>query len=273
MTRILIYISFLLLPLSNYAWQDADVDTVIVGDSVVTDEYDAEYYDDERYEQEHTAATPPSAPVYLKKSFDKNFKNRYTDDDFNYKEEKAGDNVFQRFLSWIRRVLEAIFGGDERETTAQSDSGRGFPLYEILAVMVLLVVVYFIARAILQKEGYWIFGRSSKRIVSNDLTVENLHEMDFAELISQSKTNSDYRLALRYYYLWLLKKMAARDVIDWNWEKTNSDYYYEIKDNVLRDNFKYLSYVYDHSWYGEFPIDEKSFGKAEAAFQKTLNTI
>lgn len=272
MTRILIYISFLLLPLSNYAWQDADVDTVTVGDSVVSDEYNSEEYDDDSYEEKHTAATPPPAPVYLKKSFNPDFKKRYTDDDFNYKEEKAGDSWGQQFLGWIRKVLDAIFGG-EGETRTRSNSGRSFPIYEIMAVIVLLAVVYFIARAILQKEGYWIFGRSAKRIVSNDLTAENLHEMDFATLISQTKANSDYRLALRYYYLWLLKKMAARNVIDWNWEKTNSDYYYEIKDNALRDDFKYLSYVYDHSWYGEFPIDEKSFGKAEAAFQKTLNTI
>ncbi|MFP9099326.1 DUF4129 domain-containing protein [Flavobacterium sp. RHBU_24] len=272
MTRILIYISFLLLPLSNYAWQDADVDTVVVGDSATVDGYGSGNYEEDGYEEKQTAATPPPPPVYVKKSFDRDFKKRYTDDDFNYKEEKAGDSWGQQFFSWIRSVLDAIFGS-KGETRTRSNTGRSFPIYEIMAVIVLLVVVYFIARAILQKEGYWIFGRSSKRIVSNDLTVENLHEVDFATRISQTKANNDYRLALRYYYLWLLKKMAARNIIDWNWEKTNSDYYYEIKDNTLRDDFKYLSYVYDHSWYGEFPIDEKSFGKAEAAFQKTLNTI
>ena len=272
MTRLLFFIYLLLLPLSCLAWQDGGIDSIATVDTVTVDEYGSGDYQDDSYEEEHTASTPPPAPVYLKKSFDKDFKKRYTDDDFNYKEEKAEESWFEGLFTGIRNILKAIFG-ESKESNKSSSDGSGFPVFELLAIVAILGVVYFVARAILQKEGYWIFGRSSKRIVTNDLTVENLHEMDFATLISQTKSAQDYRLALRYYYLWLLKKMAARNVIDWNWEKTNSDYYYEIKDNALRDDFKYLSYVYDHSWYGEFPIDEKSFGKAEAAFQKTLNTI
>jgi hypothetical protein len=271
-TRLLFYISLLLLPLSCLAWQDVGVDTVVIGDSVTVDEYGSGDYDEDSYEEEHTAATPPPPAVYLKKSFDTDFKKRYTGDDFNYVEEKAADKDTGGLLAGIRNILKRAFG-DSEEAEEPDNNGINFPIFELLAILAILGVVYFVARAIMQKESYWIFGRSSKSIATKDLTVENLHEMDFATLISQTKSAQDYRLALRYYYLWLLKKMAARNVIDWNWEKTNSDYYYEIRDNALRDDFKYLSYVYDYSWYGEFPIDEKSFGKAEAAFQKTLNTI
>lgn len=271
MTRLLLYISLLCLPLTNYAWQQ---DSLVVSDTtVITEDYSDDYYSEDTYEQEHNATAPPPAPVYEKKLFGKDFKKRYTDDDFNYVEEKSAPNWAQKLFAWIRGVLKAIFGDGNESQRPGKDSGYSFPVFELLAIVALLVAVYFIARAILQKEGFWIFGRSSKNIATNDLTVENLHEMDFPTLISQAKANNDYRQALRYYYLWLLKKMAAREIIEWNWEKTNTDYYYEIKDSNLRDDFKYLSYVYDYSWYGDFPVDEKSFGKAENAFKKTLNTI
>src|SRR5690606_29549709 len=112
------------------------------------------------------------------------------------------------------------------------------------------------------KEGFWIFGRARKNIEVQDITEEDINQMDFRELINTKKNEGDYRLAIRYYYLWLLKTLANREIIAWHSDKTNSDYLYEIKDNTLRKEFEYLSYVYDYSWYGEFTVDDAGYAKA-----------
>ena len=59
--------------------------------------------------------------------------------------------------------------------------------------------------------------------------------------------------------------MSEKGIIEWDIEKTNSDYLYEIKNETRRDEFAYLSYLYNYIWYGEFELDEATFEKAKTA--------
>ena len=140
--------------------------------------------------------------------------------------------------------------------------------------MTILFVVYLIVKAILNKEGNWIFGKSAQKKIGTSETIEeDIHNIDFASIIEKSKQENNHRLSIRYYHLWLLKRMADGSIIEWHIEKTNSDYLHEIKHGPLKEEFKYLSYIYDCSWYGEFGVDNALFEKAEKAFVKTINSI
>ncbi|MNG25700.1 hypothetical protein D3C84_1105960 [compost metagenome] len=92
-------------------------------------------------------------------------------------------------------------------------------------------------------------------------------------MIQESIQNGEKRLAIRYYYLWLLKVMAQNNYIEWDIEKTNSDYLYELKSPANREDFTYLSYLYNYIWYGEFEMDETTFTKAENRFKKSIKTF
>jgi hypothetical protein len=215
------------------------------------------------------AAPPVEKPVYVNRSFKKGFKEAYTGSDFKYTEDIAREaSLWDRFWAWLDRMLNGTY----TKNKDGSVSGYGILLYTG-AVLVILLVSYFIARAVMNKESMWIFGRARGRISVKDVADENIHEMEFSTLIEQTKASGDYRLAVRYYYLWLLKKLSFNEIIQWHTDKTNADYYYEIKDSALKREFEYLSYVYDYSWYGEFPLDRGAFDKAEKAFRKTLNTL
>ena len=213
------------------------------------------------------SATP--VPVIQKRSFEDGFKRKYKGAEYTYVVKAKAKTMWDRFLEWLMWLLDAIFGGGEKT----KNSGWVALLVRILAFAVIGFVVYVIVRSIINKEGLWIFGRSRKKIGVQDADAENIHEMDFNTLIEDTKANGNYKLAVRYYYLWLLKKLSTREIIDWHWDKTNTDYLYEIKDSALRSDFEYLSYVYDHSWYGDFPVDGPAFAKAEKAFKKTFNTL
>jgi hypothetical protein len=216
------------------------------------------------------AETVTYHPKYTQRSFKADFKSNYKDEKFNYKEPIEDKSMWDNFWEWVNELFDGIFGKNQRPDV----NGNWMDaVIKALAIVVILVVVYFITRAILHKESYWIFGRSRKGIAVQDADAENILVMDLEQLIQQTKTAGDYRLAVRYYYLSLLKKLSFREIITWHWDKTNTDYLYEIKDSTLRKDFEYLSYVYDHSWYGDFPVDEKAFAKAERAFLKTINTL
>jgi len=123
-------------------------------------------------------------------------------------------------------------------------------------------------------EGRWVFGKSSdKKVINYDEIEKNLHLVDFEKLIKEATKSGENRLLIRYYYLWLLKKLSEKELIDWDVEKTNSDYLYEIKSEKLRDEFAYLSYLYNYIWYGEFVLEEKTLAKSVKSFEKTIKSL
>ena len=210
-----------------------------------------------------------SAFVVLK-PFAKNFKKKYTDAAFIYEFKTPEKNAWDRFKEWLANFFATIF------SFTDSKSAVNFVniLLKVIAILIVVAVIYMIVKAIMNKEGQWIFGRNSDRkIINHDEIEKNIHLVDFEKLIQKSLESDEKRLSIRYYYLWMLKKMSEKQIIEWDVEKTNSDYLYEIKDEALKEDFAYLSYLYNNIWYGEFELHENTFTKARNAFEKSIKTI
>ena len=200
------------------------------------------------------------------KTFETNFKKKYKSREFVYEEKEPEKSLWQRFLEWLGR----LFGKSDGRASAAFIGG----LMKIIAIVIVVVVVFFIVKALMNKEGKWIFGRNSDKKLINHIEIEkNIHTTDFESLIKKALASGEQRLCIRYYYLWLLKKMSEREIIKWDIEKTNSDYLYEIKSDTKKEEFKYLSYLYNNIWYGEFDFNAATFEKAKASFEKGIKSI
>jgi hypothetical protein len=202
--------------------------------------------------------------------FEKEFQNKYKDNSFIYEVQIPEKNAWDRFKEWLFKLLNNIFSFKNKPKALDNID----VIIKILAGLLIIFVVYLIIKAILNKEGSWIFGKNSQTTINDYTEIEkNIHLIDFKKLIRQAEENKDNRLATRYYYLWVLKKLNEKKIIEWNPEKTNSDYSYEIKNPVLKDNFNYLSYLYNYIWYGEFIITPEIYSNSKKAFEKTLDSI
>ena len=123
-------------------------------------------------------------------------------------------------------------------------------------------------------DGNWVFGRKSDKVIINASEIENnIHKTDFTALIEEALLKNDYRLAIRYYYLLSLKQLAKKELIEWDSEKTNYDYYQEIQGEKIKEQFQYISYIYDYCWYGEFNIEKPEFNASEKAFKQLFELI
>ncbi|MGM8360310.1 DUF4129 domain-containing protein [Flavobacterium sp. ARAG 55.4] len=202
--------------------------------------------------------------------FNPEYKKSYQSSDFIYDVKIAEKGIWDRFLNWLSFWFKKIFGLPDMDV-----SGKYVNLtLKTIAILIIVYVIYSIVKLILNKEGQWIFGKSTaQKILKYDDIELNLKHIDFENLIKDTLKSGEKRLAIRYYYLWLLKKMSEKNVIDWNPEKTNSDYLYEIKNESIRNDFGYVSYLYNYIWYGEFDLDEITFEKAKKTFEKTLQSI
>lgn len=207
-----------------------------------------------------------SAAIELK-TFPKDFRKKYTDTPFIYEFKTPEKNAWDRFKEWLAGIFRDLFNFSTNEA-AMDFVGI---LLKVIAVLIILFAVYLIAKALINKEGQWIFGKkSAKNNVDYSEIEKNLHLVDFEKLIQNTLASGEKRLSIRYYYLWLLKRMTEREWIVWDVEKTNSDYLYELKDQKRKDEFAYLSYLYNNIWYGEFELDEATFTKTKNAFEHAL---
>jgi hypothetical protein len=204
------------------------------------------------------------------KTFSKNFKKKYSDSDFVYERKAPEKTLWQRFLSWLASIFRNLF----HFKTSQASLNFVAILLKTIAILIIVFVIYLIAKALINKEGQWIFGKNSnKRTIYYSDIEKNIHLLDFEKLIKESLKSGEKRIVIRYYYLWLLKVMAQNHYIEWDIEKTNSDYLYELQRPVHKEEFTYLSYLYNYIWYGEFEIDETSFTKAENRFKNAIKAF
>ena len=208
--------------------------------------------------------------TFESRTFEENFKDGYQDSDYIYEQAVKESNWWDRFKQWLADFFKNLFN-----LSSDTVSGQVVDiLIKSLAVILIVFVIYLIVKSIMNGEGQWIFGKSSdKKVIHYEDIEKNIHLVDFEKLIKETLKSGEQRLSIRYYYLWLLKKMADKNIIEWDIEKTNSDYLYEIKDQAFKSNFEYVSYLYNYIWYGEFELDEQTFEKAKTAFEKIIKSI
>lgn len=202
----------------------------------------------------------------VQKKFRPNFKTNYKGSEFQYEAIVHQSSLWESFKRWVIRLIRDLFG-----TTDPIKAGEWFDNFvHFLAFLIIGVVIYFIAKALLHKEGTWIFrGSKNRRIDYTDLNA-SIDKIDFQKLIEKAKLENDHRTMVRYYHIWILRTMAERNHIVWDINKTNSDYFYEIKDKKIKEQFRKQSYLYDYIWYGEFEIKEDEAAQAERHFVDSM---
>lgn len=209
-------------------------------------------------------------PIVLRRLPD-NYKHHYSGRDFVYEYTLEAETVswWQRFKNWLEQFLSNSF-----DTPTAGVSRFINRIIKGIYILIALIVIYFIVKTLVNKEGNWIFGRSSDKLTINTTELEKkLLETDFDKLITKAVKEQNYRLAVRYQYLKVLKELTNKEIIIWEFEKTNQDYYYEIKNTQLKESFAYVSYIYNYSWYGGFDITTHDYSEAEIAFDKLITTL
>lgn len=91
---------------------------------------------------------------------------------------------------------------------------------------------------------------------------------DYTSLISQSVSDKNYRMAIRYHYLQTLQKLMAKNDIIFAPAKTNNQYVHELFAKPYKNEFIALTLQYEYAWYGGFKLDEILFTKIQNNFKQ-----
>jgi len=200
-------------------------------------------------------------------TFDEELSEKYSGEDFDYSSvEGEAENLMGRFLLWLRNALSDTFGVDIPPGTLKVIE---YIIYVLMGTLALYLLVKFLVGENLNT----IFSKRATPLIDINLSEEHIEQIDMDALINEALAQKNYRLAIRYHYLRVLKNLSLRNIIEWQYEKTNSDYQREISIAKLKPLFQEVSYLYDYIWYGEQEIDEMKFNAAEARFVALKNNL
>lgn len=211
-------------------------------------------------------ANPITSNTVYPKTFSPDYKSKYKGEAFDYTTIQPKESLLDRMIRRVKKILTSIFG--ELDPIKANDIAQN--IFRLIAVVIIAFILYFLVKYLVGKEGNLFFSKKNKKlgIESGDLH-ENIHEINFPHAISVFETSKDFRSAIRYQFLYLLKKLSDKKLIEWDPKKTNKDYLCELKIESLRKEYKRLSYIFENVWYGEFEIDENAYQN----FKNKFNSV
>lgn len=198
----------------------------------------------------------------MQKQFSENLSKKYTGSEFDYnKMEGEAENYIGRAITWFFDKLAEIFG---IHLSPEMYAIIKFIIYGLLIAF----AIYIMVKLLVGNNASSFFSRRSSMAAPLNIQEEHIENIDLDSYIKNALKEENYRLAIRYMYLKSLKLLSLNNIIDWHFDKTNSDYYREIESESLKENFKKTSYLYDNIWYGEFALDKAGFKNAEKDFER-----
>ena len=216
-------------------------------------------------QQEQGPQQTSAAPVPLK--FDKEKIASYKENpEFDYTEKIKKENWWTRFKQWVAlqwsRIIKWLFG-DFKASPVLAFFLKMLP-YLLLALL-LGLVIYFFSKL---DPGSYFSNSGEKPGVILDEDEKIIRKRDIKLLIENAISKGNYRLAVRYHFLYMLQQLTQRNLIEYDSSKTDEDYLKELLQPELKVQFQKLNRIYDFVWYGRFETGPENFEKIRKDFQK-----
>lgn len=185
------------------------------------------------------------------------------------KEYQYGTEKIDYVETWWRRLLREFY-----EWFSTSFSGVGSPeLWKSIAYLFVAIVVVFVILKLIGVDFDGLFKKKNVYTIPYETIEENIHQIDFNGAIAEAVLQKNYRLAVRLYYLKALKELSDAGFINWQINKTNQSYVYELQSSKLNAGFHQVTRQFEYTWYGDFPIDEELFLEIRDSFLTFSNQI
>lgn len=118
------------------------------------------------------------------------------------------------------------------------------------------------ARKKLEGKVKWVEGEMA---VEDSVVVPG----GYPKLISDAVSYNNFRLAIRYQFLFLLQKLELQGALHISKEKTNSSYIEEINPQY-RELFSGLVHIYEHAWYGHTRVSASRYHEIARLFDQFI---
>ena len=184
-----------------------------------------------------------------------------TDSDFEYVTVTVPSvSFFDRIIDWILEIIGSLF----------SNNGIApFIRYTLILALVVFIVMQLTGVKI-NKLFYKTKHQQSLIINSEEF---EMTEDNFDEIIEKLISDGDFRKAIRFMYIKLLKMLGDKELITLKIHKTNNDYKNEMNISQYNSEFMKLSNLFEFVWYGDFAVDKDVFGTIQSDYKSIYSKL
>ncbi|MFN7119677.1 MAG: DUF4129 domain-containing protein [Saprospiraceae bacterium] len=163
-------------------------------------------------------------------------------------------------------------GGNQRRPI--NFGGNAAPILQAFIILLLVIALFFLIRSLLG------LNTPKNKAIKPVLSVEelaqleeNLHQADLDDFIKRALAQENYALAIRLYYLAILKELSLKNIIIWKKDKTNREYLREMNRTPLAADFTDLTLIFERVWYGNIILQSQDFIIIEPKFKHFIQQI
>lgn len=154
----------------------------------------------------------------------------------------------------------------------ENDSGNSSmfnfsPLRTLFWILAIGAVIFILFRLLAGSNNLFSRNKSLLPDDANEVPEESIKASPIA-LAQQAAATGNFRLAVRYQYLYILQRMGEKRLVQLLPQKTNDQYLDEVRNLPLKNEFATLTLQYEYIWYGEFAITHEQYDTIAGGFRK-----
>lgn len=147
--------------------------------------------------------------------------------------------------------------------------GLKYVFYFLIAGAILFLVV----KIILNINASPSIDINKGRVYTLSEVEDKMLEIDLDKILDEALFANDYRLALRINFLIIIKNLSLTGKITWTKEKTNWEYFGEIKEEMIALKFKEIVITFETIWYGEHTLTENQYKRLQPSYESFKNKL
>ncbi|MCW3125653.1 MAG: hypothetical protein JWO03_1311 [Bacteroidetes bacterium] len=203
--------------------------------------------------------------VYSQRRFDQESLQKYSKQrDFIYENNapQEGMGIFAWLWSRFWHFFDEVFGSQGENV-----------ILKIIMYTVMIGAIVLIILNLLGIDVRRLLLRDAQAIILPYTGEENIREMNMDELIADAAAKKQWRLCVRYQYLKALRMLTDRELIRWRPGKTNMDYYYELREDGLKNTFLAATDDFENAWYGNSEVTEEHYRISRQSLESFYSQI
>ncbi len=142
----------------------------------------------------------------------------------------------------------------------------------IILILLAAGIIYLIVKHLIDSN---LGNKKVKPVnyIEDDIAPSEIPLTELQRLLKEALDNENYRAAIRIYYLFILKDLSSRQWINWQKEKTNMHYLYEMQKQKVYNDFSQTVNYFEIVWYGKRDINQQQFKSIQPSFTNLLNQL
>lgn len=183
------------------------------------------------------------------------------------KQENTGENVERGKRTEGETNRHNRNKHDERNPRTEGDGSVSRFVLIVLIALGLGLIVYFL---FVNKP---VQSNSTKISFDEEIDPTRIELSEIELKIIEAEKENENRIAIRLLFIWVMKELSEKELVEWKKKKTNYHYLSELSGTPLYVEFERIVSVFEYVWYGKYDISNRDYKKVKKEFLGLIENI